>query len=168
MYQIYQGLVFVHKHGFFHRDVKPENMLVKGDVIKVIHYHDGRVIFILFIDVFWLIRWLTLDLLEKSDPVLPTLIMVKSHSLNFHSQLIILPPPLCSVYQMVQSAGGSPQIHLLRSTHRYLGLWMHHGRALCSQVHHLLTSDQISLPPFILPPSSYSSYSSPSSSPSHH
>lgn len=28
MYQIFQGLAFMHKHGFFHRDVKPENMLV--------------------------------------------------------------------------------------------------------------------------------------------
>ena len=25
----------MHKNGFFHRDVKPENMLTKGDVIKV-------------------------------------------------------------------------------------------------------------------------------------
>jgi male germ cell-associated kinase len=28
MYQIFQGMAFMHKHGFFHRDVKPENMLV--------------------------------------------------------------------------------------------------------------------------------------------
>lgn len=35
MYQILQGLAFMHKNGFFHRDVKPENMLTKGDVIKV-------------------------------------------------------------------------------------------------------------------------------------
>jgi male germ cell-associated kinase len=28
MFQIFQGLAFMHKHGFFHRDVKPENMLV--------------------------------------------------------------------------------------------------------------------------------------------
>ena len=35
MYQMLQGLAFMHKNGFFHRDVKPENMLVKGDVVKV-------------------------------------------------------------------------------------------------------------------------------------
>ena len=42
MYQIYQGLAFVHKHGFFHRDVKPENMLVKGDVVKVADFGLAR------------------------------------------------------------------------------------------------------------------------------
>ena len=35
MYQMTQGLSFMHKNGFFHRDVKPENMLVKGDVLKI-------------------------------------------------------------------------------------------------------------------------------------
>eukprot|EP00602_Paraphysomonas_sp_CaronLab_P004827 CAMPEP_0185022966 /NCGR_PEP_ID=MMETSP1103-20130426/5667_1 /TAXON_ID=36769 /ORGANISM="Paraphysomonas bandaiensis, Strain Caron Lab Isolate" /LENGTH=488 /DNA_ID=CAMNT_0027555303 /DNA_START=201 /DNA_END=1667 /DNA_ORIENTATION=- len=42
MYQIFQGLAFMHKHGFFHRDVKPENMLVKGDVIKVADFGLAR------------------------------------------------------------------------------------------------------------------------------
>ena len=31
MYQTILGLAYMHKHGFFHRDMKPENMLVKGD-----------------------------------------------------------------------------------------------------------------------------------------
>eukprot|EP00602_Paraphysomonas_sp_CaronLab_P000340 CAMPEP_0185033414 /NCGR_PEP_ID=MMETSP1103-20130426/22344_1 /TAXON_ID=36769 /ORGANISM="Paraphysomonas bandaiensis, Strain Caron Lab Isolate" /LENGTH=486 /DNA_ID=CAMNT_0027569681 /DNA_START=154 /DNA_END=1614 /DNA_ORIENTATION=- len=42
MYQIFQGMAFMHKHGFFHRDVKPENMLVKGDVIKVADFGLAR------------------------------------------------------------------------------------------------------------------------------
>ncbi|XP_068092991.1 serine/threonine-protein kinase MAK isoform X2 [Hyperolius riggenbachi] len=36
MYQILQGLAFVHKHGFFHRDMKPENLLCMGpDLVKI-------------------------------------------------------------------------------------------------------------------------------------
>lgn len=42
MYQIFQGMAFMHKHGFFHRDVKPENMLVKGDVVKVADFGLAR------------------------------------------------------------------------------------------------------------------------------
>jgi protein kinase len=42
MYQIFQGLAFMHKNGFFHRDVKPENMLVKGDIIKVADFGLAR------------------------------------------------------------------------------------------------------------------------------
>ena len=32
----------MHKNGFFHRDVKPENMLVKGDVVKVADFGLAR------------------------------------------------------------------------------------------------------------------------------
>jgi len=61
VYQILQGLAFMHKHGFFHRgllftslfiiikslsvyliDIKPENMLVKGDVVKVADFGLAR------------------------------------------------------------------------------------------------------------------------------
>ena len=35
MYQTILGLAYMHKHGFFHRDMKPENLLVKGDAVKI-------------------------------------------------------------------------------------------------------------------------------------
>ena len=35
MYQILSGLAYMHKNGFFHRDMKPENLLVSGDIVKV-------------------------------------------------------------------------------------------------------------------------------------
>jgi hypothetical protein len=39
MYQIFQGLAFMHKHGFFHRDVKPENMLVCSAAVGSLTHH---------------------------------------------------------------------------------------------------------------------------------
>lgn len=35
LYQIFQGLAYMHKHGYFHRDMKPENLLVKQDTVKI-------------------------------------------------------------------------------------------------------------------------------------
>ena len=35
MLQTFQGLAYMHKHGFFHRDMKPENMMTSGDVCKI-------------------------------------------------------------------------------------------------------------------------------------
>ncbi|XP_053324099.1 serine/threonine-protein kinase MAK isoform X2 [Spea bombifrons] len=36
MFQILQGLAFIHKHGYFHRDMKPENLLCMGpDLVKI-------------------------------------------------------------------------------------------------------------------------------------
>ncbi|XP_060720344.1 serine/threonine-protein kinase ICK-like [Tachysurus vachellii] len=43
MYQILQGLAFIHKHGFFHRDMKPENLLCMGpDLVKIADFGLAR------------------------------------------------------------------------------------------------------------------------------
>ncbi|XP_051872296.1 serine/threonine-protein kinase MAK [Pristis pectinata] len=43
MYQIIQGLAFIHKHGFFHRDMKPENLLCMGpDLVKIADFGLAR------------------------------------------------------------------------------------------------------------------------------
>jgi protein kinase len=34
-FQILQGLAFMHKNNFFHRDMKPENILISGDQVKL-------------------------------------------------------------------------------------------------------------------------------------
>lgn len=41
-YQIFQGLAYIHKHGYFHRDMKPENLLVSKDSIKVADFGLAR------------------------------------------------------------------------------------------------------------------------------
>jgi serine/threonine protein kinase len=35
IYQIANGLANMHKNGFFHRDMKPENLLVYNNIVKV-------------------------------------------------------------------------------------------------------------------------------------
>ncbi len=40
--QTLQGLSFMHKRGFFHRDMKPENMLMKGHICKVADFGLAR------------------------------------------------------------------------------------------------------------------------------
>jgi serine/threonine protein kinase len=36
IWQVLQGLAFMHKHGYFHRDMKPENLLCMGpDLVKI-------------------------------------------------------------------------------------------------------------------------------------
>lgn len=35
MWQTLSGLAYMHKQGFFHRDMKPENLLMQGDVVKI-------------------------------------------------------------------------------------------------------------------------------------
>jgi protein kinase len=42
MFQTFQALAFCHKHGFFHRDMKPENMLANGDIIKLADFGLAR------------------------------------------------------------------------------------------------------------------------------
>ncbi|XP_066579288.1 serine/threonine-protein kinase MAK isoform X2 [Amia ocellicauda] len=43
MYQIIQGLSFIHKHGFFHRDMKPENLLCMGpELVKIADFGLAR------------------------------------------------------------------------------------------------------------------------------
>ncbi|TNN84675.1 Serine/threonine-protein kinase MAK [Liparis tanakae] len=42
-FQILQGLSFIHKHGFFHRDMKPENLLCMGpELVKVADFGLAR------------------------------------------------------------------------------------------------------------------------------
>lgn len=42
MFQTMQALHHVHKHGYFHRDMKPENLLVNGDVVKLADFGLAR------------------------------------------------------------------------------------------------------------------------------
>lgn len=42
MYQTILGLAYMHKHGFFHRDMKPENLLCKGDSVKIADFGLAR------------------------------------------------------------------------------------------------------------------------------
>lgn len=42
MYQTLTGLAYMHKHGFFHRDMKPENMLAKGELVKIADFGLAR------------------------------------------------------------------------------------------------------------------------------
>lgn len=41
-YQIFQGLAYIHKHGYFHRDMKPENLLVSKDSVKIADFGLAR------------------------------------------------------------------------------------------------------------------------------
>lgn len=42
LYQILQGLAYIHKHGYFHRDMKPENLLVHKDSVKIADFGLAR------------------------------------------------------------------------------------------------------------------------------
>ena len=42
MYQTLLGLSFMHKYGFFHRDMKPENLLLNGKKIKIADFGLAR------------------------------------------------------------------------------------------------------------------------------
>ncbi|CAD7703563.1 unnamed protein product [Ostreobium quekettii] len=41
-YQIFQGLAYIHKQGFFHRDMKPENLLASKDCVKIADFGLAR------------------------------------------------------------------------------------------------------------------------------
>lgn len=40
--QILQGLAYMHKHGFFHRDMKPENLLIARETVKLADFGLAR------------------------------------------------------------------------------------------------------------------------------
>ncbi|XP_039257269.2 uncharacterized protein LOC120333933 isoform X2 [Styela clava] len=43
VFQVLQGLAFMHKHGYFHRDMKPENLLCMGqDLVKIADFGLAR------------------------------------------------------------------------------------------------------------------------------
>ncbi|XP_046659580.1 serine/threonine-protein kinase MAK isoform X2 [Homalodisca vitripennis] len=43
LYQVLQGLAFMHRHGFFHRDMKPENVLCCGpELVKIADFGLAR------------------------------------------------------------------------------------------------------------------------------
>ncbi|KAL0481164.1 serine/threonine-protein kinase MAK [Acrasis kona] len=42
MYQVLQGLAYQHKMGYFHRDMKPENLLINKDTVKVADFGLAR------------------------------------------------------------------------------------------------------------------------------
>ncbi|KAK9502510.1 hypothetical protein O3M35_011279 [Rhynocoris fuscipes] len=43
LYQVLQGLAFMHRHGFFHRDMKPENLLCCGpELVKIADFGLAR------------------------------------------------------------------------------------------------------------------------------
>ena len=43
MFKVLQGLAFMHRHGFFHRDMKPENLLCMGpDLVKIADFGLAR------------------------------------------------------------------------------------------------------------------------------
>lgn len=42
MYQVLAGMAYMHKQGFFHRDMKPENLLVTEDVVKLADFGLAR------------------------------------------------------------------------------------------------------------------------------
>ncbi|XP_057448746.1 cyclin-dependent kinase F-4-like isoform X2 [Lotus japonicus] len=41
-FQVFQGLAYMHQRGYFHRDMKPENLLVTKDIIKIADFGLAR------------------------------------------------------------------------------------------------------------------------------
>merc|ERR1719188_1079477 len=42
MFQVMQAMHHVHRNGYFHRDMKPENILVRGDSVKLADFGLAR------------------------------------------------------------------------------------------------------------------------------
>ena len=42
MSQVLQGLAYMHKHGFFHRGLKPENLMISGQIYKITDFGLAR------------------------------------------------------------------------------------------------------------------------------
>jgi serine/threonine protein kinase len=42
MFEILEGLAYIHKNGFFHRDMKPENVLMNGMMVKIADFGLAR------------------------------------------------------------------------------------------------------------------------------
>lgn len=42
IYQTLQGLAYMHRHGFFHRDMKPENLLEADGIVKIADFGLAR------------------------------------------------------------------------------------------------------------------------------
>lgn len=42
IYQTLQGLAYMHRHGYFHRDMKPENLLESNNTVKIADFGLAR------------------------------------------------------------------------------------------------------------------------------
>ena len=42
VFQIINSMAYIHKHGYFHRDMKPENLLVHNDTVKLADFGLAR------------------------------------------------------------------------------------------------------------------------------
>ncbi|KAJ1482272.1 mitogen-activated protein kinase 7, partial [Baffinella frigidus] len=40
--QVFQGMAFMHKQGYFHRDMKPENIMISGELTKICDFGLAR------------------------------------------------------------------------------------------------------------------------------
>lgn len=106
--------------GFFHRDMKPENLLCMGpELVKIADFGLAREI--------------------RSRPPYTDYVSTRWW-VFFRGPILSWWTKKCGaygvtflLYHQVQSPGGAPQIHFLQFAHRPVGRWLHHGRALYPQ-----------------------------------